>query len=102
MKYIVKTNDSDKDNVKLFKAQLTDVVKKIETLEEKFIQEEINRELYDKFLLKYKTEKNIIEEKIGSTRLDLSNLENQIKKYVNICLELPSLWEKRWAKKRSM
>ena len=94
VKYIVKTNDSNKDNVKLFKAQLTDVVKKIETLEEKFIQEEINRELYDKFLLKYKTEKNNIEEKIGSTRLDLSNLENQIKKYVNICLELPSLWEK--------
>jgi site-specific DNA recombinase len=66
----------------------------IPILEEKFIQEEINRELYDKFLLKYKTEKNNIEEKIGSTRLDLSNLENQIKKYVNICLELPSLWEK--------
>ncbi len=92
--YITKTNDGNKENEKLFKTQLTEMVKKIETLEEKFIQEEINKELYDKFLLKYKTEKRNIEEKIANTRLDLSNLENLIKRYINMCLDLPSLWEK--------
>jgi len=56
--------------------------------------EEINKELYDKFLLKYKVEKNNIEEKTGSTRLDLSNLENHVKKYIDLCLELPSMWQK--------
>jgi len=92
--YITKNNDGNKENEKLFKTQLTEMVKKIETLEEKFIQEEINKELYDKFLLKYKTEKRNIEEKIANTRLDLSNLENLIKRYINMCLDLPSLWEK--------
>ncbi len=94
VKYLVNTNDGNKENEKLFKTQLTEVNKKIEALEEKFILEEINRELYDKFLLKYKTEKRNIEEKLANTQLDLSNLEKFVKKYIDLCLELPLFWEK--------
>lgn len=63
-------------------------------MEEKFILEEINRELYDKFIQKYRTEKTNIEDKLSNTRIDLSNLEKSIKKYLEMCLNLPVLWEK--------
>ena len=50
-------HETNFDNEKLLKTQLTELTKKIERLEERYVEEEINKELYDKYHLKYKKEK---------------------------------------------
>ena len=94
IKYLTNTTEDNSENEKLYKTQLAEIKKKIESVEEKFILEEINRELYDKFIQKYRTEKANIEDKLSNTRIDLSNLEKSIKKYLEMCLNQPILWEK--------
>ena len=94
MNYVIKITDGNRENEKLFKTQLTEIKKKTEALEEKFILEDINKELYDKFLLKYRTEKKNIQDNLDNCRVDLSNLEKQGSKYVEMCVKLPSLWDK--------
>ena len=84
-------SESNKENEKLFKSQMTEVNKKIENLEERYITAEINKELFDKYILKFKAEKRIIEEKIKNTQIDLSNLEKHSNKFLELCLKLPSM-----------
>lgn len=93
MSYMTKVADDNQGNEKLFKAQLTEVNKKIEMLEERYILGEISRDLYVKFIEKYRIEKSVIEENIAKCTVDLSNLENEIDLYLLICGCLPAIWQ---------
>ena len=82
------------ENEKLFKAQLNEINQNIDIVEEKYVLEKINEELYKKLIKKYKEEKEKIEGEIEKCQMDLSNLEKQVNKYLKLCLELPEIWEK--------
>ena len=86
------TVQNNLENESLLKSQLTEVNKRLELTEEKYICSEINKELYDKFSAKYKTEKTQILEQIEGMSLNLSNLEKSINKYCNLLMNVPSLW----------
>lgn len=64
----------------------------MERLEERFINEEINPELYGKFNKKFKQEVWEIEQKIGGCPVSASNLEYYINRSIEFATELPSLW----------
>lgn len=90
--YINSASATSKQSEKQLKSKLTVVEKKIETLEERYITGEINKELYEKFNPKFQSEKQTIRKEMDSCHLDLSNLEKQIKSYIQLCMNLPSLW----------
>jgi hypothetical protein len=79
-------------NETLYKNKLTEVNKRIEAVEEKFIVNEIDRELYNKYILRYKAEKSKITEEMAGLNINLSNLEKSITKYCNLLMNIPSLW----------
>lgn len=72
--------------------QYKELKKKIERLEERFIEEEINSDLYNKFSEKFALEKADLEKQILNTSKKSSNLDNCI----DISLEIASKVAKKW------
>ena len=65
----------------------------IEKLEGKyFIKEEMSKETYEKFLLKYRSEEATLRQEIEKSAIGTSNHETMLKRALNICLNLPKLW----------
>ena len=79
-----KTNDSE-----IRKQQLQD---KVDRVEEKYINEEISKEMYEKFRKKYESELNEIVKEIPSGEKNLSNLE----KLVEVALEKAQNLSQYW------
>ena len=71
---------------------LKEVEKKIERLQDRFMDEEIDRALYDKYLLKHLAEKQKIEKQLENEPLKKSNLTKHINKYLEIACNLTTLW----------
>lgn len=94
IRIILKRTEINKENEKLYKSQLTELNKKVESLEEKYISGEIGKELFDKYSLKFKEEKKVIEENLENVKIDFSNLEKRVNKYIYLCLNLASLWKR--------
>ena len=85
------TQGSD-DEAGLLKNQLNDITQKMERLEERFILEEINSELYAKYTEKYRAEKMAIEQNLENSNSKISNLEECIDKAFYYSSNLPSMW----------
>lgn len=83
--------EMEKD-VEILKGRLTETVKRIETLEERFAIGEIDRELYGKFNTKYRKEKLEILTEMDKKQFKNSNLEKWLDKYCQVLTNLPSLW----------
>ena len=75
-----------------FQKQLGELKQKMERLEERFVNEEIKAELYEKFSTKFKQECWEIEQQMGGCPVSASNLEYYINRSIEISTELPSLW----------
>ena len=75
-----------------FQKQLNELKQKMERLEERFVNEEIKMELYEKFMTKFKQECWEIEQQMGGCPISASNLEYYINRSIEISTELPSLW----------
>jgi site-specific DNA recombinase len=75
-----------------FKRQLIEIEKKVERLEERFINEEVKPDLYEKFSAKFGQEKVEVEEQMRGCPVSASNLEYYINRSVEITSDLPSLW----------
>lgn len=90
---MLNSDSSNKESEKQLKTHLAEINSKVEKLEEKFILEEIDKELYTKFKVKYQAEKKKITEEIEGLTYDLSNIENSLNKYCNLLMNVPSLWE---------
>ena len=75
-----------------FQKQLLELKNKMERLEERFINEEVKPDLYEKFSAKFKQEQWEIEQQIGGCPVSASNLEYYINRSIEFCTELPALW----------
>lgn len=80
------------DEYALLEKQYNELCKKIDRLDERFIEEEVNLELYNKYSTKYQEEKKQIESKLLNGSKKLSNLEECI----NLALDFASKMASRW------
>ena len=72
--------------------QITELNSKINRLEEKYVNDEIDRDMFQKFISKYKAEKQELEQKLDDRALNSSNLEKIISKGLKIAGNLSELW----------
>lgn len=85
-------NQEREINAQQFKTKLKELEQKIEELEEKFIENKIKEELYEKFALKYKEQKQKMEDNLQPMVLTTSNLSEYIEFATARVLEPASLW----------
>lgn len=74
------------------KRKITELNDKMESLEERFINQELTKELYDKYRLKYLDEKKQLEEENVKGDFKSSNLEKAVKNGLEILLDPLQLW----------
>jgi site-specific DNA recombinase len=89
-----KFNEDKSGAIETLEKELSDLNKKIERLEERFINEEINRELYEKYITKFKEEKKEIDTKLNDLEFKSSNLNKEIDTALKIAMNLTDSWSK--------
>ena len=65
---------------------------KIKSLEERYVEDEIEKELYIKYKSKYELEIKAIEQDLSKSQLSSSNLEIAVKKGITISKKASQLW----------
>ena len=85
-------NKTDFDLIASLKYNLKGIDEKIEKLQERFVIGEINQELYEKFLSKFKMEKDEIIREIEVASFDSSNLENYIQNSLELFSNINDVW----------
>ncbi len=75
------------------KGLLIDIEVKLDKLEEKFILDQISKDQYDKFRLKFNSEKEDIHTNIKELGFDLSNLQKALELVVDISPKLHYTWD---------
>lgn len=90
--YFLQSAETSMSEVEILKGRLNECNTKIEALEERFAIGEIDRELYQKFIVKYKKERLEISTEMDNRKHENSNLEKRIEKYCQILTNLPQLW----------
>jgi site-specific DNA recombinase len=95
-KYITKEfNAQNKVNITeriTLEKQLQEINKKLERLEERFLDEDITKDLFEKFTTKLKAEKLTIEKQLQKVPEKTSNLEKTIEKAINLSTKLNTAW----------
>ena len=76
----------------LTKKNLSELVHKIEKLEERFVQGEIEPALFQKFSQKYQTERVELEKQLPETEFNSSNLFQIVEKGLEIAGNLSKTW----------
>jgi site-specific DNA recombinase len=61
-------------------------------MEERFAIGDINKEIYEKFKVKYQSEINVLESNLFNSSISSSNLEKAIKKALRVSSNLSELW----------
>jgi site-specific DNA recombinase len=92
MELFEKNNSNAKDATATFKSQLVETKKKIERLEDRFVNEEINKEIFDKFHAKLKSEQREIETNLNKPQNNASNPEKAVEIAVHLASKLNTLW----------
>ena len=82
----------DRDDYHNLQGQHTEIQKKINRLEERYIEKEIGGELYNKYHAKYKEEKREIEKNLTKLSRQVSNLDEGVGTAIKFTLELPLKW----------
>jgi site-specific DNA recombinase len=86
-------NNENLEREKELKFRMLELKKNIEKLEEKyFIKEEMNKETYDRFLVKYKEDHKKIQKEIDGCAISISNLKEMINETLVLCQDLRKLW----------
>ncbi len=94
IRFFNETEKENNDMVENLKESLKEVNRKIEAIEERFTLGEIEKDLYQKFIGKYKGEKREILEKLGNYETENLNLQKSVYLYGQLLAKLPYLWEK--------
>ncbi len=92
---IAEYNNANKDKVEVndkLESMLTDIDRKIERLEERFIMEEIDREMFTKYKERFVAEKQEISKKLAKSGEQVSNLEECIEKAISVSSKLATMW----------
>ncbi|KAA9338801.1 recombinase family protein [Adhaeribacter soli] len=87
-------NAQQLEQQKEFKRQLTEVEKNLDKLEERYIFEGLNKDLYEKYSVKLKGERKEIEVELEKTEKPLSNRKNFIELGLKMGVNLCESWEK--------
>jgi site-specific DNA recombinase len=96
-------NAQQREQQKEYKRQLTEVEKKIEVLEERYVFENLSKELYDKFSGRLKEERKEIEQELEKAEGPLSNRQNFIEQGLNLGVNLCESWTNgNYAEKRRL
>ncbi len=82
----------EEDTYVLLVKEHSALVKKIDRLEERYIEEEINGDLYNKFFEKYRVEREDLERRILSASKKSSNLEKCVDITIQIASKIASSW----------
>ena len=82
------------DNQTILKAEIANLVKKLDSVEEKYVLSEIPRELYLKYTSKYGSELENKEQELSRISLGSSNLEKCLDFVTKSCLNPLKTWEK--------
>ena len=86
----------NKENIEkeqLFNQQLREVNKSIDTIEEKhYVKDEMNKEAFDKFYLRFATERKNIVDELAKVAQVISNPDEAFDKAINFSLELALRW----------
>lgn len=85
-------NTEREEHLSQYKLKSKELEEKIERLEERFINEEIKADLYEKFSLKFRKEREELEAYVNMTTFSTSNLEKYISRSADYLMELPSVW----------
>lgn len=75
-----------------YKLKVRELEDKIERLEERFINEEIKADLYEKFSAKFRKEREELKAFVNLTLYSNSNLEKYLSRSLDFLVEFPSLW----------
>jgi site-specific DNA recombinase len=73
-------------------SQLREIVKKLDRIEERFMNEEISKELYDKYTLKLKEERTQIQQVLTRSENPVSNMERKIDYMIEMAGKLGVYW----------
>ncbi len=88
-----KMNDQKVDNVKNVERQLSEVGKKLERLEERYVLEEITKDMFDKFQAKFIEERKEIEKELTKFGKRVSNLGEYIDTAFRASSKLATEWD---------
>lgn len=75
-----------------YKKKAKELEEKIERLEERFVNDEIKVDLYEKYAAKYRAEWEELKGGVGKSTISASNLETYLERTVGHLTELASLW----------
>ena len=102
MKYLIKEqmtahynklNEQKEDTSKEVEKQLSEVTKKLERLEERYVLEEITKDMFDKFQLKFTEEKKEISKELSKFGKRVSNLDLYIDTAFDFSSKLATAWD---------
>ncbi len=89
-------NQSREDSVNTYEViekQMSEIDKKIERLEERFMNEEFSKELYEKYSTKLLEERRELEQSLAKSQKPVSNLENKINLAIEMAGNLIFCWD---------
>ncbi len=93
MKYVFKLHNEDVEkSLADYRTNFTKLVNKLERLEERYIDEEISKDLFDKHHARLNKEKEEIRDLIENSMLNSSNLEKCVEWTVEISSKLNDMW----------
>jgi hypothetical protein len=92
LKYCTEISKDSDNTAEILKGRITELNKKIDTINERWALGEISKELYDQYNTKYIAERLEISEKMSDLKGENSNLEKRIEKYLRILLKPAQLW----------
>lgn len=75
------------------KVKITELNKRIERVEERYVLEEITGELYAKFKAKFEKERDDLEGEIQKTAIEMSKLDGFLDYTLNLAVNLPEMWQ---------
>ncbi|GAA4756241.1 recombinase family protein [Flavisolibacter ginsenosidimutans] len=86
-------NKESIEQEKTLKEKLIEVTKKIDTIEEKhYVLEEMNKESFEKFYVRYNKEREEIKEVLEKLTPQISNLKKSIEEGVTFSTKLATVW----------
>lgn len=80
------------DEAKNLKKKITEKETQLENIEEKFMNDSINKELYDKYTKKYREDINNLRADLRKCDIDGSNFEKATEKCLSIAQDLGTVW----------
>ncbi len=87
-----KFNESSEIEAKRYQKQLSEIIRKIEQFELRFVEGEINKFLFEKYSQKFEAEKQELEQILDKSTFESSNLENYIDWVVSFSQNITATW----------